>query len=428
MGNQTADTDTPIYINKDRLENHLRTLATFGMNKGGGIDRSLGSKADREAREWLGQLWQEAFQTQVKIDPIANMWAGIEGEEPLPPIVLGSHHDAVKNGGRFDGALGVLMATEVIQRLKEQNHRMRHPLKIVSFSAEEPNPFNVSTLGSRTITGKLKKEDLQDVVHSETNVKLKDTIKQLGGDLEELAAAVLKPGDFRAFIECHIEQGRNLFDSGTPVGIVTKITGIYREKIRITGEANHAGTTQMKFRHDALLAASELNVAFENLILETNKKTVAGTIGYLKVFPNSANIVPGEVELIAEIRTPDSEILQQMIPLFEQSIVRIEKKRGVQMSRKVILNQESIEMDSRIQKALKEAMIFMEEPFLELPSMAGHDAVHMAGIAHTGMLFVPSIDGKSHCPEENTSMEDIVKAGNVLLKTVLILDKELDRI
>lgn len=428
MGNQTADTDTPIFINKDRLENHLRTLATFGMNKGSGIDRSLGSEADREAREWLSQLWQEAFQTQVKIDPIANMWAGIEGEEPLPPIVLGSHHDAVKNGGRFDGALGVLMATEVVQRLKEQNHPLRHPLKIVSFSAEEPNPFNVSTLGSRTITGKLTKEDLQDVVHSETNVKLKDTIKQLGGDLEELAAAVLKPGDLRAFIECHIEQGRNLFDSGTSVGIVTKITGIYREKIRIKGEANHAGTTQMKFRHDALLAASELNVAFENLILETNKKTVAGTIGYLKVFPNSANIVPGEVELIAEIRTPDSEVLQQMIPLFEQSIVHIEKKRGVQMSRKVILNQKSIEMDDRIQKALKEAMILMEVPFLELPSMAGHDAVHMAGIAHTGMLFVPSINGKSHCPEENTSMEDIVKAGNVMLKTVLILDKELDRI
>ncbi|WP_018660684.1 allantoate amidohydrolase [Heyndrickxia acidiproducens] len=426
MENQPIELATPIKINQTRLKRNLFTLAAMGKNKQSGIDRSFGSPADLQARKWLLELWRKAFGAETEIDPAANLWAGIEGREALPPIVLGSHHDSVPNGGMYDGALGVLLATEVVQTLKEQGTSPRHPLKVVSFSAEEPNPYHVSTLGSRAITGKLTKEVLQQHTHSETHEKLIDTIKNMGGDAAKLRSGLLKQGDIRAFLECHIEQGRNLFDSGIAVGIVTKITGIYREKIKIYGEANHAGTTHMKYRHDALLAGSELNTAFEKIILGIGRDDVVGTIGYINVRPNSANIIPGEVEFIAEIRTPDQHILKNMIAALTEQIFRIEKNREVRIEREVILNQDAVQMDSHIQQVLKKVLHSANEPYLEIPSMAGHDAVHMAAIANTGMVFVPSINGKSHCPDEKTNMEDIEKAGNVLLQTVLILDKECD--
>lgn len=414
------------YVNKERIQNNLKELAKFGLNSNGGIDRSFGSSNDIAAREWLSTLWQEAFQSKVEIDPVANMWTEVKGQENLPPIVLGSHHDAVANGGMYDGALGVLLATEVIQTIKETNYRLRHPIRLVSFSAEEPNPYNVSTLGSRSITGKLKKEDLEPVIHSKTKVSLKDTIKKLGGNVDDIAKHCLQPDDIKAFLECHIEQGRNLYDKNLSLAVVTQITGIYREKIKIIGEANHSGTTLMHYRHDALLAGADLSLALEKIMIEMNRNDVVGTIGNFNVIPNSANIIPGEVNLIVEVRTSDDRILENIISNLSDSIVSIEEKRGVQIFRDVILNQKSIPMDKQIRNVLKDAITSMGETCLELPSMAGHDAVHMASVTKAGMLFVPSIDGKSHCPDEKTNMDDIEKAGNVLLQTVLILDKELD--
>ncbi|WP_272938980.1 M20/M25/M40 family metallo-hydrolase [Heyndrickxia coagulans] len=199
MENQHIELARPIKINLDRLERNLFTLASIGRNKQSGIDRSFGSLADLQARKWLKELWKKALGAETKVDPAANLWAGIKGKETLPPIVLGSHHDAVPNGGMYDGALGVLMATEVVQTLKEQGTSLRHPLKVVSFSAEEPNPYNVSTLGSRAITGKLTEKVLQQHTHSETHEKLTDTIKNLGGDAAKLRSRLLKQGTFVRF-------------------------------------------------------------------------------------------------------------------------------------------------------------------------------------------------------------------------------------
>ncbi|RYM06378.1 Zn-dependent hydrolase [Sporolactobacillus sp. THM7-7] len=416
----------PIAVNGKRINQRLKKLAEFGINDHGGIDRSFGSAADIAARNWLKEWWQKVFQSEVKVDPVANLWIEVTGKEKLPPIVLGSHHDAVANGGKYDGSIGVLLAAEVMQTLEEAHFPMRHPMRIVSFSAEEPNPYNISTLGSRSITGVLTKKDLEMVTHDATKVKLTDTIRSLGGDVDHLAGNLLHPRDLSAFLECHIEQGRNLFDCGRSVAVVKGITGIYREKIKVIGEANHSGTTLMKDRHDALLAGSELNLALEEIILNTNQRDVVGTVGRFDVLPNAANIIPGEVDLIAEVRTTDEETLQQIIDELSSRIRVIEKGRRVRILRETILNQKSVPMDQQVQLTLKKVLTSMNEPFLEIPSMAGHDAVHMAPIAKTGMLFVPSIDGKSHCPEEETNLEDIIKAGNVLLQTVIALDKELD--
>ncbi|MDT8718842.1 M20 family metallo-hydrolase [Clostridium sp. 19966] len=415
-----------IKVNKKRLENNLQALAEFGKNQNGGIDRNFGSEADFHARKWLIEMWKKELGAEAYIDPIANLWVRLQGSEALKPIVLGSHHDSVKNGGRFDGALGILLASEVLKRIKEEGLSLRHPLAIVSFSAEEPNPFNISTMGSRVSVGKVTKKQLKEAFDVNTKEKLEDAIKFVGGDVEKLENRLLNEGDLSAFIECHIEQGRNLFDKGLSLAVVNKVTGIYREKVKVKGESNHAGTTKMEFRHDALMAASELCLAFEKIIKSFNRPDVVGTIGWFNIEPNSANIIPGEANLIVEIRTPNSDIKEDIINKLTQCVEEIIRKREVELQREVILNQPEVTFDETVINALKKASEAINEEFMELVSMAGHDSVHMSDITRTGMLFVKSIDGKSHCPEEFTNIEDIEKAGNALLEAVLILDKELD--
>ncbi len=417
-----------IKINKDRIQRNLKELSLFGINENGGIDRSIGSDADKNARKWLINKLEKELNFKANIDPIANIWAkGNDKEELyLSPITLGSHHDAVPNGGKFDGALGVLLAIEVAQTIKDKKCKLRHPLQIVSFSAEEPNPFNLSTLGSRVSTGKITKEEVKKARNSESGMLLSEALQNIGGNADKLDEAILKPGSMSAFIECHIEQGRILFDKNLPTGVVKKITGIYRELITVVGEANHAGTTLMKYRHDSLLGASEVCLELEKIIKEVDRNDVVGTVGKLNVFPNSANIIPGGTEFILEIRTPNSEIKEHIIEVFSSRLKEIEEKRGIKFERKIILNQAEVNMNETIVRVLGQSIEELLEYKIELVSMAGHDSVHMTDIGKTGMLFVQSIDGKSHCAEENTNIDDIEKAGNVLLQTVLKLDEELD--
>jgi N-carbamoyl-L-amino-acid hydrolase len=415
-----------IRINRERIEGNLKELSQFGINENGGIDRSIGSTADKKARKWLINKLVKDLEGKVNIDPIANIWAVMEGKEELPPITLGSHHDAVSNGGKFDGALGVLLAIEVVQTIKESKCQLKHPLQIVSFSAEEPNPFNLSTLGSRVATGKITKEEVKKARNSEDGMFLSEALENIGGNADKLEEARLKAGSMSAFIECHIEQGRILFDKNLSAGVVKKITGIYRELITVVGEANHAGTTLMKYRHDSLLGASKACLELEKIIKEVDRADVVGTVGKLDVFPNSANIIPGTTKFILEIRTPNSEIKEKIIEELSSKLTVIEEKRRIKFERKIILNQPEVNMDETVVKILEESMEELSEPKIELVSMAGHDSVHMTDIGKTGMLFVQSIEGKSHCAEESTNIADIEKAGNILLRAVLKLDKELD--
>lgn len=413
-------------INIDRLSKNLNELAEIGMNENGGIDRALGDESDRIARKWLLDYWQKKMNKKVRIDAIANMWVKREGKENFPPIVVGSHHDAVPNGGKFDGALGVLLATELIETLDDNNIETRHPMEIVSFTGEEPNPFNVSTLGSKVLSGRLKKDDLMKLTSYIDGSSLKECIEKIGGDITKADEALIKDGDIRAFMECHIEQGRRLYDKGLNSASVNCIIGIYRENIEILGEANHAGTTLMKDRHDALLAAGELNLAFEKVLKSMNSDEVVGTIGYLSVFPNSANIIPGKVDLVLEIRTCDEIIKKEIIDKFTIEAKKIEEKRMVQILRKVNLDQLHTFMDKDVVRIIKKGIGSIGEEEIELVSMAGHDAANMQRVTKSGMIFVQSIDGKSHCPEENTDIKEIEKAGNAMLNALLMLDKELD--
>ena len=400
-------------------------LATIGRNSAGGIDRALGSEEDARARRWLSEYWRK-IGLAVRTDAIGNMWAVYKGTENHPPIAVGSHHDAVTNGGMYDGALGVMLATELVETMLENGVCPRHDIAVVSFTGEEPNPYQVSTLGSKVASGRLKRDRLVTMENSATGAPLGDYISRIGGDVGKADEALLAPGEIGAFLECHIEQGRRLFDRGLPLAAVSAIIGIYREYVTVTGMPNHAGTTMMKDRRDALLAASELNLAFERFVKETGSDEVVGTVGEMHVLPNSVNIIPGAAKLVLEIRAMDAAVKDEIVKKLDGACSDIEKRRGVSISRHVNLDQPGVNLDRDVMDAVKRAITDMGEECPVFLSMAGHDAANMQRVTKSGMLFVQSVNGESHCPNEFTGDKEIEKAGNALLGAVMILDEVLD--
>ncbi|AHV97531.1 Zn-dependent hydrolase [Paenibacillus sabinae] len=417
--------ETSLRINRDRLEHSIHELAVYGRNGQGGLDRTAFTPAELEARGWLkAALADEGF--GVRVDGAANIWGRRDGEHPeLPSIICGSHIDTVPNGGRYDGALGVLMALEVLRTLNDKGIVTRHPFELVSFSAEEPNPFGLSTFGSRAVTGKLTREQIEGAVNGEGK-RLTEALEEAGGSLECLSHALISKEEAGVFVEVHIEQGKRLIGQGIPVGIVTAITGIYREEVTVHGEANHAGTTLMDDRCDALTAAAEMILAAEDICRTFPAAEVVGTVGQFRLLPNAPNIIPGEVRFLAEFRGETAAQLQTVVDEWSSRLELSGQRRRVAVTRKVILNQPPAPMDQSVIEVMDRMADMLEIPSQHLGSMAGHDAAHLASVTRSGMLFVPSIGGKSHCPDEESRMEDIEQAANVLLYTLLDLDIILD--
>lgn len=413
-------------INIDRLIENVLELGTIGENKEGGIDRTLGSENDLPARAWLQMYWHQAFNIETHVDAIANMWIDLKGTQDLKPIVLGSHHDAVPNGGKYDGALGVLMATEVMQTIMEQGIKLRHPVSLVSFTGEEPNPYGISTLGSKALAGKITKEKITGYSHRDTKENLAAAIKRLGGDIEKWDQ-LRKKEEIRAFLECHIEQGNRLEKLDLPTAAVSSITGIYREEIIVSGEANHAGTTMMDSRKDAFLGACDVALAIEKLLLEFKDNDIVGTIGYIKNMPNEANIIPDKTTMILDVRISDEEKKIQLQHLINEKVKGIECARGVKVNRSIVLNQPAQLMSGKVIQAVNQGIESAGSKPVQMVSMAGHDASNMAAMADSGMIFVRSIDGKSHCKEEYSAPKDIEICANAMLQAVIILDEEMDR-
>ena len=413
---------TSLRINIQRLQHNIEELGKIGLNQQQGLDRITFSDYDLQARQWFIEKLKTLY-LDVKIDAAANIWTTLPSTSELPPIVVGSHLDTVPNGGKFDGALGVLIGLEILTTLLENNVQTKHPIGLVNFTAEEPNPYNLSTFGSRVVTGKLKKSDIEHV-HSKDGIPLVTALAAAGGSVEQIETAQLKPSDIAAFLEVHIEQGKRLLNKSIPVGIVTAITGIYREEITFTGEANHAGTTLMTERNDALVAASKFVVAFEEIVRLDPSDEVVGTIGQFSILPGAPNIIPNKVKLLMEIRGDKKEKIMNVLDKVNSLFEKIKSEQPINIDRTTILNQLPTDMSDEVINAFERAAC-PNHPYLLLGSMAGHDATHLASITKSGMLFVPSIDGKSHCPEEYSRIEDIEIVSNVLLQSIFNLDNDL---
>ncbi|WP_232490006.1 Zn-dependent hydrolase [Neobacillus cucumis] len=411
-------------INYERLLKDIERYSKYGKSPNGGITRPSFSEADRLVRDlFIHELADMGL--RITIDGAANIWGRLKGSgKKRGCLVIGSHLDSVPNGGKYDGPLGVLTAKEIIRTLTENNIVLEHDLEIVSFTAEESNDFNLSTFGSRAFVGKLTKDMLENACDSKGRL-LKEELERVGGSLDNFPAMEKSFKDKSAFIELHIEQGQRLESENISLAIIDKVVGMYRSTVRVIGQSNHSGTTMMEHRKDALAAACEIILLIEE-ICKNEGNDLVGTVGKLNVFPNATNIIPGMVEFTFEIRGESEKQIHEVVNKIRDNWMQIASEREVEIGENVFLNQKPIMLDSEIVSILKNSAVELNEPYLKLASMAVHDAAHMASVAKTAMIFVKSKDGKSHCPEEYSSPEDIEKAGNLMLHGLINLDRQLD--
>jgi len=353
----------------------------------------------------------------VRIDPGGNLIGVRRGaDQGLPAIVVGSHTDTVLGGGRFDGMLGVLAGIEVA---RSSPGDLRHTLEIVDFLAEEPTDFGISTVGSRAFAGALSADMLALRSGERT---LADSIASVGGAPDRIQAARRQPGSIAVYLELHIEQGPVLDNEGLRLGVVTAITGIRRFQVRLAGRPDHAGTMPMGLRRDALAGAAEVILALER---EWQDGGGVGTVGRLNVSPNATNVVPGAVELWAEMRSIDPQRLTSAEASFLEAARTIAAQRGLTADIDALSREEPVPIAEHVQAELGEVLRAMGHPVKRLPSFAGHDANQVAKVAPVGMLFVPSRGGRSHCPEEWTDLADAALGARALGEAVLHFDARL---
>jgi N-carbamoyl-L-amino-acid hydrolase len=408
-------------INANRLNRTLAELGRIGATPQG-MQRIAYSPADIAGREYALNLLRRAG-LETRIDPAGNLIGRQPGSDPtLPPIALGSHTDTVPSGGRYDGALGVLGAIEAVQTLADNRHLLRHPVEVVVFTNEEGTTFHRWLLGSRAMAGLLEPEDLAAV--DDTGVSFGTRLAAIGGDLSRIQEARRHPGDLAAYLELHIEQGPTLHQSGTPIGVVSGITGRAVFSVELQGVANHAGTTPMPQRRDALVAAAQVVLAVRRLAAEQEICRVA-TVGNLQVHPNAVNVVPGRVTLGAEFRDGDRQALAAAEAEFRRVVSELADASGVRASIEKLESTPAVPVAERMQRLVAEAASASGWTHQRLPSGAGHDAQAIAAIAPMAMIFVPSVGGVSHAPEEYTSPQDCANGAQVLLNLLLLADARL---
>lgn len=405
-------------VNQDRLERRIMELAKFGLQESGETERVAFSDADVAAQKWVMNTLTN-LGLEVYIDFAGNLIGTRKGKDAsLKPISFGSHIDRVPNGGNYDGCVGSMASLEVLEVLNESKITTKHPLEIIIFSNEEGG-----VMGSRAIAGHLGKSALS-VVNS-SGYSMGEGIMRLGGDTTRIAEVARKKDEIAAFLELHIEQGGILEKENTQIGIVEGIVGLKWWEVEFTGFANHAGTTPMNARQDALLAAAKFIVAVNETVNSFEGAQVA-TVGKIKAEPGAPNVIPGKVVTSLEVRDLSSEVIEKVYQAIKTKGKEIANASNVNIEfRPLDTTADPAIMTSTIQKEIKASAKKLGLSSKKMPSGAGHDAQDMALIAPTGMIFVPSKGGISHSPKEFTSAEDMANGANVLLHTILALDKKL---
>jgi len=380
-----------------------------------------------EGRAWLAQRFAEAGLTNG-VDAAGNLIGRIEGNNPaLGVIAIGSHSDTVPSGGRFDGMAGVATGLEIVRALRDSGTRLEHTIEIIDFLAEEPSEYGLSCVGSRGMTGSLDEKML--ALTEPAGEMLRDALRRVGGDPDRLNRA--KRDDIRAFLELHIEQGIVLESRALDVGVVTSIVGIRRIEIVFQGEADHAGTTPMNLRHDALIAAADMVVSVrriaEELAAEGPDYFVA-TVGILTVDPSASNIVPGRCRLVIDARTTDPALTARFVDTIDrESAAHAAGARVTRASFQTLSDVPPVACDSNLRAALRQGAHDLGLGEMDLPSGAGHDAAFMSRICPSAMVFVPCRKGKSHAPEEWADREAIAAGAAVIYQEVKALDQSLPR-
>ena len=405
------------------LRRRIEALSVFGRPQGGtfadGVSRVAYSDADVAGRQYVIGLMKAAG-LAPRIDPAGNIFGRRAGLEPqLPPILFGSHIDSVPDGGNFDGDLGSLGALSALEALDRAGLKTRHPLEMVIWASEEGVAFGRGLASSRIVAGDIKPADLDQMWNG---MRRADAIRKIGGDPDRILEARKAKGSYHAYVEMHIEQGGTLEKAGVPVGVVEGIVAIHRYDAVITGFANHAGTTPMPERQDALLASSHLTIAVRDVVTRLTGRQV-GTVGHIEVTPNATNVIPGRVQQSIEFRDLSEDKLLKLAEALKAEIPRIEAATRTTIALSSMSQNPPAVASSGVQSLIERAAEGLQLKSTRLPSGAGHDAQMMAQLMPMGMIFVPSIGGISHSPKELTTWDDCANGANVLLRTIVELDR-----
>ncbi len=404
-----------LVCDSENLKEKINFFKKFGATAGGGITRLALSKEDLAARDAVCARCQKIGMT-ILIDDMANIYATLAGSEDLPAIMFGSHLDSVINGGNYDGVLGVLAALEVIETIYKNKYVPPHPLKLVVWTNEEGSRFDPAMMSSGVLTGEFVKEAMLKIEDSdettfETALKKSNYLGEIRNRFD--------PAQTQAYLELHIEQGPVLEAEEKEIGIVAGVAGMVNYEITLNGQSDHAGTTPMKFRQDALLAAARTIILLHEK-LDRLEDELVYTTGRLNVWPNVHTVIPAKVAFTLDCRHKDSQVLQQVAAAIYSLPESIEKCR---LSYKELWKRETVKFDASLVDKIKENSDKLGLSSKKIYSGAGHDAQYISKVVPTGMIFLPSKNGHSHCEEEYTSLHDCVNGTNVLLETVLELDK-----
>ena len=402
-------------VNGPRIVRHLEALSEYGKNPQGGVSRVAYTDADRAGRQYVLGLMREAG-LEVSIDTAGNLVGNRPGSDvALKPIIIGSHIDSVPEGGNYDGDVGSLAAIEVAQILSERRVAMRHPLQVIIFENEEG-----IMLGSTALGAGLDAERLNSI--SQSGKIVRDGVRFLGGDPDRLTEAKRQPGSIDAYLELHIEQGGVLEQEHLQIGVVEGIVGILDCEVTVEGVANHAGTTPMNQRHDAMLAAARFVGRLNQVVTGTPGRQV-GTVGWIKAQPGAYNVIPGRVTLGMELRDLDARKVQDMFERIRKEAAAIGRMNGTSFHFEPHALSTPALTDRHLQALIGDAARRLGLSTRLMPSGAGHDAQEMASLGPIGMIFIPSVGGISHAPTEFSRPDDIANGANVLLQSVLGRDQ-----
>lgn len=403
-----------------RIKTDMENIAKFTSTPQSGCTRFSYSSEDKQAREYLLKEITK-LGLDVVIDGAGNIRAKyLTDNSDGPAVMFGSHIDTVANGGKFDGLTGVIAGLEAIRVIKENNVNLKNPLELIVFAEEEGSNFGITMFGSKILTGNYDAKDLRHIKNDE-GISAYEIMKNFGLDIENIEDDVLKKGEIKAMIELHVEQGGVLDSKGIPIGIVECIVGMKTYKVGLRGVSNHAGTTPMYLRKDPMVGASEIIYYIEKVVKEDALSTTVATVGKINSKPNMPNVISEEVEFYVDIRDVNSKGIGMMVEKLTNKTKEIAEKRNLGYSIELIGESESVNLSPKVTNIIEKVAQDEGYKYRKMNSGAVHDAAMLTEWTDVGMIFVPSIDGKSHCPEEDTNYRDIKLGCDLLIHAILRL-------
>jgi allantoate deiminase len=400
-------------VDADRLAGLVERLGRVGAQPGGGIVRHQYSPSWAQAQDVVATMMAEAGLT-VRRDAVGNVFGRIAGTDDSRTVLTGSHVDTVTLGGAYDGALGVLSGIAALEVLAREDRPPRRGVEVVSLCEEEGGRFHASYFGTRAILGQVSPTEPDELL-DEDGTTLADAARSVGLDPNRFSEA--RREDLDCFVELHIEQGRTLVDAGVDIGVVDAIVGLTWLRTVVEGRTDHAGTTSMSARRDALQGAARMVAEVEQVACRAGHPAVA-TVGELHVLPGAPNIVPGGVELYVDVRHPDPGVLAGLVEDLEVRFAEIAAGRGLTTRTTRVKDTPGLPLDADLRGTILEQAERLGFSTVEMPSGAGHDSQTMGTIVPTAMIFVPSVDGRSHSPAELSTPQACAKAATLLAATL----------